>query len=227
MIRIEINGANIRNSHFYLAEHLGAFPTDVIGGANSAAGAARQLTLRWPFGSPVVTDIAGDKKIFRQRAWIRRLFEESAAEPGDVVLLKPAAPYEYEVDIEKKVRMATGAQKRSVGQTIQVQIKNEAWVRRAKFEIPSELKEFFPADALGARDSSDLDNYPARGASVRFDYEEAGTSICDIATKSNGIMRPRESGPVRKLFDAHGVQAGDVLFVIRLDERHYRVEVAR
>lgn len=68
MIRIEINAANIRNSHFYLTEHLAAFPKDVIGGANSAAAAARQLTLRWPFGSPVATDIAGDKKIFRQRA---------------------------------------------------------------------------------------------------------------------------------------------------------------
>lgn len=227
MIRIEINGANIRNSHFYLAAHLGAFPQDVIGGANSAAPAARQLTLRWPFGSPVVTDIAGDKKIFRQRAWIRRLFEQSGAEPGDVVLLKPVAPYEYEVEIEKKVRMTSAAQKQSAGQTIQVQIKTEAWVRRAKFEISKELKDFFPADALGARDSSDLDNYPARGASVEFDYGDAGIAMCDIATKSNGIMRPRESVVLRRFFTAHGVRADDVLLVTRLDARRYRVEVVR
>lgn len=227
MIRIEINGANIRNSHFYLAEHLGAFPKDVIGGANSTAAAPRQLTLRWPFGSPVETDIAGDKKIFRQRAWIRRLFEQSGAEPGDVVLLKSAAPYEYEVEIEKKVRMTTTVQNQSAGQTIQVQIKTDAWITRAKFEIADTYKDFFPADALGARGTPEQDKYPARGASVQFDYGVAGISICDIATKSNGIMRPRESGPVRKFFTAHRVQAGDVLLVTRLDERHYRVEVAR
>jgi hypothetical protein len=227
MIRIEINGANIRNSHFYLAAHLSAFPKDVIGGANSAAPAARQLTLHWPFGSPVVTDIAGDKKIFRQRAWIRRLFEQSAAEPGDVVLLKPAAPYEYEVEIEKKVRMTSTVQNQSVGQTIQVQIKTEAWITRAKFEIAETYKDFFPADALGARGAPEQDKYPARGASVQFDYGDAGISMCDIATKSNGTMRPRESGTVRKFFTAHGVQAGDVLLVTRLDARRYRVEVAR
>jgi hypothetical protein len=227
MIRIEIDAADIRNNYFGLAKHLGAFPKDVIGGGNSAAAAARLLTLRWPFGSPVVTDIAGDKKIFRRRAWIGRLFEQSAAEPGDVVLLKPAAPYEYEVEIEKKVRITTAVQKQTLGQTIQVQIKTEAWIRRAKFEISKELKEFFPADALGARDSSDLDNYPARGTSVEFDYGKAGTAMCDIATKSNGIMRPRESVMVRKFFTAQGVQAGDVLLVTRLDARRYRVEVAR
>lgn len=227
MIRIEINAANIRNSHFYLAGHLDAFPQDVIGGANSEAAAARRLTLRWPFGSPVVTDIAGDKKIFRQRAWIRRLFEQSAAEPGDVVLLKLAAPYEYEVEVEKKGRRTTAVQTQSVGQTIQVQIKNDAWIRRAKFEIAKELKEFFPADALGARDSSDQDNYPARGTSVQFDYGDAGIAMCDIATKSNGVMRPRESVVARKFFTAHGVQAGDVLLVTRLDARRYRVEVVR
>lgn len=227
MISIKINGANIRNNHFYLTEHLSAFPKDVIGGANSASAAARQLTLRWPFGGPVVTDIAGDKKIFRQRAWIRQLFEQSAAEPGDSVLLKQTAPYEYDVEIARKARMSTTVATRSVGQTIQVQIKTEAWITRAKFEIAETYKDFFPADSLGARGEPEQDKYPVRGASVQFDYGVAGISMCDIATKSNGIMRPRESGPVRKFFTAHRVQAGDVLLVTRLDERHYRVEVAR
>jgi hypothetical protein len=227
MSRIEINAANIRNSHFYLARHLDAFPNDVIGGANSAAAAARQLTLNWPFGAPVVTDIAGDKKIFRQRAWIRVLFEQSGAEPGDFVVLKPVAPYEYEVAIEKKVRMTTTVQNQSVGHTIQIQIKTEAWITRAKFEISEAFKDFFPADALGARGLPEQDQYPARGTSVQFDYGAAGTSMCDIATKSNGIMRPRESGPVRRLFEAGRVEVGDVLLITRLDERRYRVEVAR
>lgn len=155
------------------------------------------------------------------------MFEESDAEPGDVVVLKPAAPYEYEVGIEKKLRMTTAVQKQSLGQTIQVQIKTEAWITRGKFEIAGTYKDFFPADALGARGAPEQDKYPVRGASVQFDYGVTGISVCDIATKSNGIMRPRESGTVRKFFTAHRVQAGDVLLVTRLDERRYRVEVVR
>ena len=227
MIRIKITAGNIGNNHFYLAKHLDAFPMDAIGGPNVTALAARSVTLHWPFGDPVVTDIAGDKKIFRQRAWIGLLFKQTGAEPDDFVVLTPLAPYEYKVEIEKKVRMTTTVQNHSVGQTIQVQVKTEAWITRAKFEISGALKDFFPADALGARGLPEQDKYPARGASVEFDYGVAGTSICDIATKSNGIMRPRESGPIRRLFEAHRVEVGDVLLVTRIDERRYRVEVAR
>ena len=226
MIRIELTAGNIENSHFYLAKHLGAFPEDSIGGGNNAATAARHLTLRWPFGGPVVTDIAGDKKIFRHRGWVRTLFAHSGATPGDFVVLKPVSPYEYEVRIEKKVAMMT-EQSHSLGQTIQLQVKNDAWIRRAKFEIAEAYKSFFPVDALGARGEPEQDRYPARGRSVQFDYGLAGTSHCDLATKSNGVMRPRDSGPVRRLYEAYRVTAGDVLLITRLDERRYKVEVAR
>lgn len=226
MIRIELTAGNIKNSHFYLAKHLGVFPGDAIGGANSAAMAARQLTLRWPFGDPVVTDIAGDKKIFRQRGWVGTLFAQSGAEPGDFVVLKPVSPYEYEVEIEKAAGM-TAVQTQSVGQTIQVQIKTEAWLTRAKFEIDAAYKGFFPADALGARGIPQQDDYPVRGTSVQFDYGVAGTSHCDVATKSKGVMRPRESGPIRRFYEAHRAEVGDVLLITRLDERRYKVELVR
>lgn len=226
MIRIELNAANIEHNHFYLAKHLDAFPNDTLGGTNRAAAANRRLTLHWPFGEPVTTDIAGGHKFFRKRGWIRTLFAQSGAEPGDFVVLKPVSPYEYEVQIEKTVRMTT-QQFQSVGQTIQVQIKTAAWITRAKFEIAPAYQGFFPADALGARGVPEQDRYPVRGTSVEFDYGLAGTSRCDIATKSNGVMRPRESGPVRRFYEAHRIEVDDVLLITRLDERRYKVEVVR
>lgn len=226
MIRIELNAANIEHSHFYLAKHLAEFPELAIGGTNSAAVASRQLTVRWPFGEPVITDIDGGHKFFRKRGWVRTLFAQSGAEPGDFVVLKPVTPYEYEVEIEKAVGM-TAVQTQSVGQTIQVQIKTEAWITRAKFEIAPAYKSFFPADALGARGIPEQDKYPVRGTSVQFDYGLVGSSHCDIATKSNGVMRPRESGPVRRFYEAHRAEVGDVLLITRLDERRYKVEVVR
>jgi hypothetical protein len=226
MIKIEINDANIRNHHFYLSKQITAFPKDVIGGANSTAAAPNQLKLNWPFGTPVFTDIAGDKNIFRQRGWVRELFERAGAEAGDFVVLKPIAPYEYEVDIEKGSNMSA-APTQSVGQTIQVQIKNDAWITRAKYEISNDLASFFPADALGARGMQEETRYPKRGKSVQFDYGMAGISHCDIATKLSGAMRPRESGPVRRLYEANQVKPGDVLLITRISERNYRVEVAR
>ncbi|TQK03468.1 AAA family ATPase [Herbaspirillum sp. SJZ107] len=102
-MKIEITAGNLRQNHFYLTGHLDDFPKDVIGGANSEDEAApRRLRLKWPFGDPVITDIAGDKKIFRQRGWVRKLFAQSNAEPGDFVVLKAVTPYEYEVHIEKR-----------------------------------------------------------------------------------------------------------------------------
>jgi len=103
VIKIEITPGNLRQNHFYLTGHLDDFPRDVIGGANSDDEAApRRVKLKWPYGEPVITDIAGDKNIFRQRGWVRKLFAHSNAEPGDFVVLKAVTPYEYEVHIEKR-----------------------------------------------------------------------------------------------------------------------------
>lgn len=88
---------NLNNNHFYLGSYLHLFPADAIGGSNRASVAPRTLLLDWGGHGLVETDIAGDKKIFRERGWAKSFFIQNEARPGDKVRVFEMAPYQYEI----------------------------------------------------------------------------------------------------------------------------------
>ncbi len=89
---------NIRNNHIYLREFFDRFPPESVGGSN-AASAAASLSIDWGGSAPVQTDLDGQKKFFRKRAWIRDFFEQSAAAAGSLVSVDEIAPLQYRVRI--------------------------------------------------------------------------------------------------------------------------------
>jgi len=93
---------NINNSHFYLRDLWAVFPDDCIGGSNMANVAARTVAVSWGYGRTEITDIDGEKKLFRKRGWVRKFFEENNACAGDQVSLHAISLYEYMVSISKE-----------------------------------------------------------------------------------------------------------------------------
>ena len=72
----EITAGNRGNNHIRVAKFIDLFPRDVVGGSNKNTRAPKLLTLEAEGLPSVQTDIAGDKKIFRDRGWIRRVLPE-------------------------------------------------------------------------------------------------------------------------------------------------------
>ena len=101
-IRIEIGEANLRNSHFYMRDHVHKFPDDVIGGSNKAKAAKREVILDWGGPEAACTDIDGeDKKFFRARGWVGAFYKLNDAQAGDIVVIESVEPYRYRVKLEK------------------------------------------------------------------------------------------------------------------------------
>ena len=92
-VEIELTQGNINNDHIYLSSVIEFFPSDSIGGSNDNSLAARALGVHSGISSsPVRTDIAGDKKVFRRRAWVGEFFEvHNLAAGGRVVIEKTGA----------------------------------------------------------------------------------------------------------------------------------------
>jgi hypothetical protein len=95
----EITGGNLKNNHFYLRSFIQRFPDDLIGGGNKATAAKRTCLVDWGGNSPQDTDIAGDKMLFRRRAWVGRFFADNGAKEGDRVQVVETAPYQYRVTV--------------------------------------------------------------------------------------------------------------------------------
>jgi hypothetical protein len=96
-----LSGGNIRNHHIKLSPILAAFPCDVIGGKNKSEVAPRSLVIDWGGPDLVTTDIDGSKCIFRARGWVRRFFEASRAQEGDVVIFSETAPYRVAISLSR------------------------------------------------------------------------------------------------------------------------------
>ncbi len=218
---ITINAANITHSHIYLKGCVSFFPADTFGGPNAASKASKEIRISWPSGEDVFTDIAGDKNIFRKRGWIGKFFKFRNVMPGDKVRLTWVAPYHLKVDTEKESTMAES----NTGQTIQIAIK-ATWLDRYKFELPGEFKDFFPADALGARGEAEAGLYPPLGKPVEFDYGVT-KSQCDVATRKSGAMRPRDNGGMRQFLAANKFAEGDVVSITRTSTRSYKVTLIK
>lgn len=85
---ITLTQGNINNNHLYLTEILSMFQASAIGGPNDTERAPLLLEIHCGIGNPVATDIAGDKKIFRKRAWVREFFDAHKLKAGDRVVVE-------------------------------------------------------------------------------------------------------------------------------------------
>lgn len=112
------------------------------------------------------------------------------------------------------------------GETIQILFDKKEWLSRNKYDIPAVHLDFFPRDALGARGKADEGSYPFRGQSVEFDYGVT-KSICDIATRKSGAMRPRDNTGMRKFLNANEVVLGDVVIITRIESHRYKVTLIK
>lgn len=94
---IELTQGNLNNDHLYLNSIMGLFPVTSIGGSSEAECASQRLVVHTGIGEPVVTDIAGDKKIFRKRAWVGEFFAAHQLKAGDSVVVERTGPHRYHV----------------------------------------------------------------------------------------------------------------------------------
>lgn len=99
---VEITQANIDNSHIYLRGLLfDQFPADAIGGSNKASIATRQVSVDYGGGAPVMTDLDGSKKFFRNRSLAREFFVLHSTRAGDFAVLERLAPYQYRLRLRR------------------------------------------------------------------------------------------------------------------------------
>jgi hypothetical protein len=93
---IEIKGGNVRHNHLYLDSVIDLFPIDGIGGS-SADSLGVAVEIHCGISAPVITDIAGDKNIFRRRSWVKEFFESHAIKEGDRVVIHRTAPRRFHI----------------------------------------------------------------------------------------------------------------------------------
>jgi hypothetical protein len=94
---IELTQGNLNNDHFYLTSIMELFPVTSVGGSSDVERASQLLEVHSGIGEPVFTDIAGDKKIFRKRAWVGEFFATLQLKAGDRVVVERTGPYRYHV----------------------------------------------------------------------------------------------------------------------------------
>lgn len=87
-VQIEITQGNLNNGHIYLSSVIEFFPANAIGGPNESDVAQNLLQVHNGLGEPVLTDIAGDKKIFRKRSWVSAFFHAHDIKEGDFVIIE-------------------------------------------------------------------------------------------------------------------------------------------
>lgn len=103
---IELTQGNISNGHVYLSRCLDFFPDDALGGPNRNAGVGKDVELVFTDApdARVWTDIASDKKIFRERSAWRSFFERQQVRPGDSVALDRQSERGYHVSVLRAAR---------------------------------------------------------------------------------------------------------------------------
>ena len=94
---IELTQGNINNDHLYLTAIMELFPAASVGGSSVADRASQLLEVHSGIGAPVLTDIAGDKKIFRSRAWVGEFFATHQLKAGDSVIVERTGTHRYHV----------------------------------------------------------------------------------------------------------------------------------
>jgi DNA polymerase III subunit epsilon len=93
---LTLTQANIDHGSMYLSPCIGIFPQDAIGGANRSDAALQPIQI-WHGSAVEITDIDGEKKIFRRRAWVRQFFRDNGVVAGDRILLEQLSSHSYRV----------------------------------------------------------------------------------------------------------------------------------
>jgi hypothetical protein len=88
-----------KNQHIYLGRrNLDFFPEDAIGGTNrDHAGEPIRVHFEGLTGQPTMTDIAGEKAIFRCRGPVKRFFDYWDLREGDQVEIEQSGRREFRV----------------------------------------------------------------------------------------------------------------------------------
>lgn len=94
---IKLTQGNLNNDHLYLTSIMELFPAASVGGSAEAGRAPQLLEVHSGIGGPILTDIAGDKKIFRKRAWVREFFATHQLKTGDSVVVERTGAHRYHV----------------------------------------------------------------------------------------------------------------------------------
>ena len=94
---VKLTQANFDHDHMYLSTVMDLFPSEAIGGPSEEQRSTLGLTLHYGGRTPVVTDIAGDKKIFRRRGWLRDFFSRHDLDPDDEVVIELVGDCEYHI----------------------------------------------------------------------------------------------------------------------------------
>ncbi|MCW8331538.1 hypothetical protein MD588_22330 [Photobacterium sp. SDRW27] len=94
---ITLTGGNIRNNHIYLTSVIDMFPQETIGGSNKALSAPVSLNVEFEGTGTAVTDIDGEKKLFRNRSLTRHFFEKHGLVAGDQVSISRLSDTHYYV----------------------------------------------------------------------------------------------------------------------------------
>lgn len=94
---VELTQGNINNSHLYLSSVIDFFPEVAIGGPNDESEAEVKLEVHNGIEQAVLTDIAGDKKIFRKRGWVKEFFEAHKMKAGDKVIIEKTGHNRYHI----------------------------------------------------------------------------------------------------------------------------------
>ena len=101
ILRKAITAGSLRNKYIRLGDCIASLPVDVVGGGNKNDAAPKDLTVHWGGPKPSRTDIAGDKKIFRDRTIMRNFIETAGAREGDVIVVSLSDPYTVHLSLER------------------------------------------------------------------------------------------------------------------------------
>ncbi|BAN56470.1 MULTISPECIES: hypothetical protein [Pseudomonas] len=93
---IELTQGNLNNNHLYLSGIIDLFPPESIGGAN-ASKLGVQLEIHCGITGPILTDIAGDKKIFRKRSWVGEFFQSHTLSAGSRIIIERTGTNRYHI----------------------------------------------------------------------------------------------------------------------------------
>lgn len=104
MNQVTVNEANLRNNYIYLREILSVFPEECIGGKNSDT-KGTELKISYQVDGKekfFMTDIAGDKKIFRKRektTGTGMLLADLNVKVGDRLIFKKIDAFHFEIQL--------------------------------------------------------------------------------------------------------------------------------
>jgi hypothetical protein len=96
---ITLTQGSLNNNYINLGNHLGFFPADAVGEANSRDGEGRHPdgALRRPAPPGEDRHRRPPHKDFRQRKPIREFFERHGLKAGEMIAIEKLSDYEYRV----------------------------------------------------------------------------------------------------------------------------------